>query len=762
MLLPFLLRIAAFAAGILLLHQQASLPAWQDNLRWLIPILALLAWRRSRPLAVLLLCLLLGFAWACEQARWRLAERLPMTQAGSVRTVDGHISDLPQATQHGQRFLFRISPAVADLPELIQVRWYGQPPPLAAGQSWRLTLRLRPPHGSQNPGAFDTEAWLLQQGIGASATVRHGERLTDRSWHAPVNRLREALREHLRRQLGDAPYRGIVIALVMGDQGGIPPEQWQRFADTGITHLVSISGLHITLLAALAATLVRRGWRCSAWLCARYAAPRAGLLAGVLVAILYSTLAGMSIPTQRTLLMLLVAAWGLWRIRPLPASAVWATALGLVLLLDPFAVLSPGFWLSFMAVGALLWAGSRGLGPAPRWRDWALSQWAATLATAPLLLLWFGQLPLYSPLANAFAIPLVSMLVTPLALLGAIEPSGTLLWLAERLLAGMDWLLMQIAGWPGATHAWSIPPAWALLPAAAGIALLLAPRGLPARWLGGFGLLPALAGSPQPTPEHAAYRVIVLDVGQGLAVLVQTRNQTVLFDTGPAGSERSIQAVLRQQGMPTPQTLVLSHNDNDHVGAAQSWLARQPPARLWHGLPASHALLQGQMAQPCAAGTGWRHDGVDFRWLWPPAGFQGSDNAGSCVLLIDNGRQRVLIPADIGQREESRLLDGPLPDVDVLLAGHHGSKTSSGADWIARLAPEHVVYSAGFLNRFRHPHPDTLARFAAQGSQPWLTASRGAILIDADDHLRISAWRALRPRYWYTAGDCATTPDCPP
>ncbi|WP_051279202.1 DNA internalization-related competence protein ComEC/Rec2 [Chitinilyticum aquatile] len=763
MLLRYLLILAAWAAGITLLQTLPVLPAHGWLAAFFLPAFLALFFVRTRPMAAILFAVALGFTYASLRAESRLAGQLPAALEGQTVTIRGHIADLPQAARYGQRFILATDPAtLAGIPARIQVNWYGKPPPLAAGQRWQLQLRLKRPHGTQNPGAFDAESWLLQQDIGATASVRTAEALPADGLDAWLARLRNQIRQYMQNKLGDAPYAGVIIALAIGDQGGIPAQQWQRFANTGVTHLVSISGLHITLLAALAALTVRFFWRRSAWLCARFSAPRAALAAGVCMAIAYSLMAGMTIPTQRTLLMLLVATWGLWRTRVIPASAIWLTALALVLLFDPFATLSPGFWLSFLTVGALLWAGQRTLGTAPRWQGWLTTQWAATLATTPVLLLWFGQLPLYSPLANGFAIPAVSLLVTPLALAGLLDPSGMLLHAAERVFAMTDWLLMHIETWPWANSSLHMPPAWTMLPAATGIAILLAPRGLPGRWLGCCGLIPLFlpAGNPLPAGE---FEIRILDVGQGQAVLVRTQQHQLLFDTGPPGSERSILPVLRQNGQTTVDVLVLSHNDKDHTGAAEALLPQFPKARLMHGIPGQHSLLAGRTASRCVAGEHWQWDGVTFRWLWPPADFsKSSDNAGSCVLLVDNGRQRVLIPADIGQTEESALLAQPLPRVDVLLAAHHGSKSSSGADWIAALAPRHVVFSVGYLNRFRHPHPDTQARFAEAGSRAWLTARDGAILIRSGAELDIRGWREQRPRYWYTAISSAPLHDTAP
>ncbi|MBE9610077.1 DNA internalization-related competence protein ComEC/Rec2 [Chitinilyticum piscinae] len=757
MLLRLLLPMAAFVAGVVLLHQQTSLPAASSLPLLFLPGLLAMSLRRTRMLGSLLLALALGICHASWQARTRLEQRLPAALEGQTMELRGRIEGLPQNARNGLRLVFAPDPGQQDgLPARILLRWYKPSITPVPGQRWQFTVSLKRPHGMQNPASFDAESWLLQENLGATGTIRSGTPLQDSRLSAPVDQLRSLLQQRMETALGHSEYAGVIIALAIGEQSAIPAEQWQRFAATGITHLVSISGLHITLLAALAALATRSIWRRIPRLCSRFGAPRAAIIAGVCTAIIYSLLAGMSIPTQRTLIMLLLAALALWQQRPWPGSLIWLAALALVVTLDPFAVLSPGFWLSFLTVGALLWAGLASLRTGARWQGWIQTQWAATLATAPLLLLWFGQLPLYSPLANAIAIPLVSLLVTPLTLLGLLDPSDELLQLAAKLFGWLDLVLQQLAAAPHATLRLAAPSAWALLLAAGGVTLLLAPRGLSGRWLGGIALLPALTGSPPQPLADGEFAVTVFDIGQGLSVQVQTRSHSLLFDTGPPGSER----LLASQFPTAPDVLVLSHNDNDHIGAAAALLAQFPHSTLWHSLPSHHPLLAGRTVHSCTAGQSWEWNGIAFRWLWPPAGFSGSDNASSCTLLIDNGHQRILIPADMGLPEEALLLADALPDIDVLVAGHHGSKNSTGSDWLAALQPEHVIYSAGYRNRFGHPAAATRQRVQAQGSREWRTDLQGAILIRGGRLLELHAWRELQPRYWYTAGN-ADSPDAP-
>ncbi|KAF0812965.1 ComE operon protein 3 [Andreprevotia sp. IGB-42] len=744
--------LLAFVAGVCVLQTQPALVApWPWLLAGSALIIAALFWPRWRWLAVMgaLAC---GFGYADLRAHWRLADRLNPALENQAVEASGYIADLPRDIRFGTRFTF-VPDGRPDLPTRIQASWYGKPPPVHVGERWQVQLKPKQVHGTLNPGGFDAESWLLQQDIGATANIRHGEKLPGFAWQTGIDRVREALRSRILSILPDAPYRGVVVALTVGDQGGIPNDQWQRYAATGVTHLISISGLHITLLAGLMAGLVRWLWRRSRY-AHRLGAPRAALLAGLITALLYSLLAGMSVPTQRTLLMLAVTAWGLWKARPAGTFTIWLAALTAVLVFDPFAALSVGFWLSFLTVGGLLWAGSARLGEGLKWHGWVSTQWAATLASFPLLLIVFQQVPLVSPLANAVAIPLVSVVITPLALLGLLDPTGLALHGAERLFALTDWLLQWCERLPLNLLTLPAPPAWAWLPALLGVLLLLAPRGLAGRLPGLVLLMPLVAFKPVQ-PDDVTYRVTVLDVGQGLAVLVQTRQHALLYDTGPPpAGQRNVLPTLRALGAARLDVVIVSHNDNDHSGGAADVLNAVRPAQLLSSLPADHPARQLQVPHvACQQGQAWQRDGVHFAIVWPPADFHGDDNAHSCVLQVSApGKPPLLIAGDIGAAEEGALAaSGVLLPHGIVVAPHHGSAKSSTAALLDATAPRWVVFSAGYLNHFGHPKPATVARYEAAGAQALRTDAGGAIRINVGDSVTISNERATRQRYWLAA-----------
>lgn len=785
----------SFALGILLLQQQPALPPWPWLPLGAAAVLGLLALGR-RPgalprLGTILLAAALGFLWAGWRAETRLAERLAPALEGQDLQLQGRIAALPQDFGRGQRFEFAVAPgAGVSLPPTLLLSWYDRPetprPRLEPGQEWQLTVRLKRPHGHANGAGFDYEAWLLERGIGATGYVREAadNRLLGRSdgFFSRIERLRQAVREDFQARLPEAdyPYAGILTALAVGDQKAIPGDQWKVFAGTGTTHLMSISGLHVTMMAALAAALAGGLWRRSPALMARWPAQRAALLAGWLAAAGYTLLAGAGVPALRTLAMLGAAALALASGRRVAPGNVLAFALLAVLLPDPWAVLAPGFWLSFVAVGALLLAARPLAEEPPRqsWRrrlgrhlgHWSLTQWVATLGTLPLLLLFFQQFSLVSPLANALAIPLVSLAVTPLALAAALLPLPGLAAAAHALLHGLMLCLQWLAALPGALWTPPAPTLPALFLAALGCVCVLLPRGFPGRWLGLLMLLPLLA-TPQPRPPPGQAWVTLLDVGQGLAVAVRTQKHTLLYDAGPYYSpesdagERLVLPWLRSVGVDRLDTLVVTHRDWDHSGGARSVLESLPVALLLDSLPPASPEARdlqplAQERRACAEGQGWEWDGVRFSMLHPPAGRvdapQGRSNHQSCVLLVQAAGQRLLLSADIEAADEAWLLARHRTELasQVLLVPHHGSRSSSTAPFVAAVGAREVLYPVGYRNRFGHPRPEVVERYAASGARAWRTDRDGAIGLvlgaaTANGKPELWAERQRRPRYWY-------------
>ncbi|HXF18798.1 MAG TPA: DNA internalization-related competence protein ComEC/Rec2 [Burkholderiales bacterium] len=768
----------AFIAGAWLLQQQVVLPHWPAA-AVLVPLTALcmFLFRASRPAnrvslhaAAIVTFAAAGFFWAAAIAHWKLSDELPEIWQGRDIEISGVIAEMVQPNERGVRFVLDVDRTYtlnAKIASRISLMWYqtdnASLPTLHAGQYWRLVVRLHRPHGNANPDGFDFEAWMLERGIRAVGYVRADPAphlIKPLVWRAGylLERCREAARAHLQAALGQRPYAGVVVALAIGDQQAIPADQWQVFTRTGVNHLISISGLHITMVASMAVLLILRLWRLSETLMLKLPARRAAAICGLAVAIGYAVLSGFAVPAQRTVYMLAVVAvalWNNWTTRPI---SVLAAAAALVVVLDPMAVMAPGFWLSFGAVAVImLTAGSR-IGRQGWFRSWIQIQGAVTLALIPLLLALFQQISLVSPLANAFAIPVVSLIVVPLALLAAVIPVDGLAYAAHQLMALCMIVLNMLSNWPAAVWQQHAPPAWTIPIAIAGAIWMLLPKGFPARWLGASLMLPLFLSAPDSVPLREL-QLTVLDVGQGLAVVVRTHEHTLLYDTGPAFTEqidaggRIVVPYLRASGIRALDAMIISHDHSDHTGGALSVLQAVPTGWLDSSLPRNHALnLALPQARVCDAGQRWEWDGVSFVFLYPQAADYNSvkDNDRSCVLKISSAYGSVLLPGDIEKYSESRLLQSSENlRADVLIAPHHGSRTSSTLGFVTAVAPEVTIFSVGYLNRFGHPHPVVNARYRHAGSRTIRTDASGAVLISMNaTGISVENWRETHRKYW--------------
>lgn len=754
----------AFLLGCLLVQHCAQLPA----LAWVFPCLLLAT------AAIYLRCLrlaawfALGLAWALWRAHAALAQGFSPAWEGVDLTAEVFVADIPEVQSRGTRVLLditqlRVADKRVDWRGRVRAYWPIDAAMLQVGARWRLHLRLKQAHGLMNPGGFDYEAWLYQQGIKATGSVRDvadNQLLSAPDWHYGIGRARQRIAQALAHALPQSPYLGIITALVIGAQDGITPAQWQVFTRTGTSHLVAISGLNITLVAGLIAVLVRRLWACWPYLALRFTAAKAGVCAALLSAGAYAMLAGFSIPTRRALLMLMVVLGArLWD-RLLEPGRLLALGMLLVLLMDPTAPLTAGFWLSYGAVALLFYGMGGRLSASAWWRQWGRAQWLVALGLLPMTLVLFQRASLIAPLANLFAEPLLSLVITPLTLLGtlllpiSIAAGSLLLQLASALL-GVAWsLLVACAGLPGASVAWALPAPWIAGAAAVGALLLLAPRGMPARAVGWLLLLPLVLLRPD-APRAGALWFTLLDVGQGLAAVARTEHHTLVFDTGPRFSDSFdtgaavVLPYLRSQGVGFIDTLLISHGDNDHSGGAYSVLANMPVAALLSSIPARFA----HPGTRCRAGQTWRWDGVTFRILHPDASRTWQGNNSCCVLSIEAPGGRVLLPADIEAAAEHRLVTEQAEALraTILVAPHHGSRTSSTEEFIAAVAPSYVLFPVGYRNRYGFPRSEVVTRYADHHAQRFDTDSAGSIEFHIDPDTGVSLPRSYRQtarHYW--------------
>ncbi|WP_047302818.1 DNA internalization-related competence protein ComEC/Rec2 [Pseudomonas fluorescens] len=732
--------LLALAAGLLALGFLPVLPPV-----WLLLVLAVVGLMllpfRTHPVAFFLF----GFAWACVSGHWALDDRLAPGLEGQTRWLEGQVSGLPEQGQGVVRFELQAAQARRErLPQRMRLAWHDGPP-LHSGERWRLAVKLRRPAGLLNVQGFDYQAWLLARRIGATGTVKAGQLLRPArlAW-------REGLRQRL---LGvEAQGRGAgLAALVMGDGSGLTRQDWQVLQDTGTVHLMVISGQHISLLAGVIYLGVAGLARWGIWPERRPWLPWACALA-FLGALGYGLLAGFDVPVQRACVMVaLVLLWRL-RFRHLGVWRPWLLALNAVLLFEPLASLQPGFWLSFAAVAILILTFAGRLGRWRWWQAWSRAQWLIAIGLLPPLLALGLPISFSGPLANLLAVPWISLLVLPPALLGCLllpvpHLGEGLLWLAGGLLDGLFRLLGMIASaWP----AWVAPllPWWLWGLSALGALLLLLPTGVPLRVLG-WPLLLLAVWPPEPVLPEGEVEVWQLDVGQGLSMLLRTRDHAMLYDAGARVGdfdlgERVVLPTLRKLGIRRLDLMLLSHADNDHAGGALAVWRGIEVARVRSGEPG--ALPDALQAQPCESGLGWQWNGVRFRlWQWPAA---TDGNQASCVLQVEARGERLLLTGDIDLHAERALLASALAvHTHWLQAPHHGSRTSSSMALLQRLRPTAVLISRGRGNAFGHPHAEVLARYRRLGVAVHDSADQGALKLRLGTFGPVQSLRAQR-RFW--------------
>ncbi|MCF8211340.1 MAG: DNA internalization-related competence protein ComEC/Rec2 [Rhodoferax sp.] len=819
--------LVAWVLGSYLQLQQSELWPWQIYAALLLlGVLGLAGLclralaRRGWWVAWLLLAMVAAVGLTGLRAGVFLQAALSPDLEGRDLLVTGVVSALPQRNEAGLRFRMEVETALlagepARVPPRMDVGWYGGAfsagpavlalaedrggagavgaPPVAAevslnrvpadvraGERWQMNLRFKAPHGSRNPHGFDYELWLWEQGVQATGYVRASAKdpvalRLGQTWRYPVALARQTVREQIFARVTQRQFAGLVAALVVGDQNAIERPDWDVFRATGVAHLVSISGLHITMFAWGAALLVGTLWRRSFRLCLALPAPTAALLGGLLLASLYAVFSGWGVPAQRTCLMLATVA--VLRISGVrwPWPQRWLLACAVVVASDPWALLQAGFWLSFVAVG-VLFASDRArdrhadgaahlrLGGRPlqnmlasagaMWRE----QWVITVALTPLTLLLFGQISWVGLLANTLAIPWVTLVVTPLAFLGLLFAP---LW--DICASALGLLLMYLhwlADLPGASIAFAVPPIWVGVAGVLGGLVLVMPLPWTMRQLGVLLLLPLMVWR-QPLPPEGQFELLAADIGQGNAVLVRTARHALLFDTGPRYNLESdagnrVLVPLLQALNTRLDTLVLSHRDTDHVGGARSVLAMQPQAEVLSSLEVDHLLQPARNTSRCLAGQRWVWDEVAFEVLHPLSGDYNlglRPNALSCVLRIAAATQSALLVGDIEQPQELRLVaSGVALASTVLLVPHHGSKTSSSAEFLQAVAPRWAIVQSGYRNRFGHPGEAVVDRYRAYGIALLDSPHCGAFSWrswQADMHQNEACYRVRSRRYWH-------------
>lgn len=729
-------------------------------------LLALVALRYAfaRPLLVAAL----AAAWTCWCAGERLAERLPQAQLGADFEIEGTIAGFPTSAPGQVTFAFDVpEPKPPGVPPRVRLTWYDAPAGLRPGDALHVTARLRPPRGARNPGGFDYEQWLLVSGYGATGYVRSGGVVSavggglETAWR----RFRAELAARIGAASSDADGVALLTALAIGERFHFTEQHWADFRRTGTSHLVAVSGMHVALLGLAVFVVLRQAClRLPPPLCSRDLEIAAG--ASLLATAYYAALTGFAVPAQRSLFMIAVAMAALASRCRLSSAQLLSATLVAVLVFDPFAPLSASFWLSFVAVGVLLVLAA----PQPLARplrgalgrsahavvQFVQLQWWIGLALLPLAARYFGEVSLVGPAVNLVAIPFFNVCLVPLSVLATLGLSFDALASASApfvaalaLAAGATVRTLHfIAEWPLASTSLALPPWPALAAAALGVGLAVGGAGLPGRRWAWLAVLPVFLPALRTLP-HGSARAVVLDVGHGLAVLVETRSHRLLFDAGPTApsgfdsGEEIVLPALTAGGRRGLDRLIVSHADNDHAGGAAAVVAAFPAVDVLKGPDVVH--LPGRV---CRRGDAWEWDGVRFSVLHPGADFGARGNESSCVLKVEAGASSLLLTGDIERYGEAAVLAQPIA-ADVVVVPHHGSATSSSPAFVAAVGAKHAIVSAGYANRWGFPRPEVRERWSQSGAEVIATGGAGAVSVVLAPHgIELTAERDERRRYW--------------
>lgn len=690
---------------------------------------------------------IIGLMWSTFNSRLELMNSLRDDLEGKSLVVEGYIDSLPKKTSDNIIFDFKTIVIDGHQKHLkIRLNWYKQHTTIRVGDRWRLLVRLKQPRGTLNPGGFDYEKLLFQQKIRATGYVvsnQANQLLEKNNINHSIDRLRQYLQTQIEQILANQEISSVIVALAIGVNTGINSEQWQIFRSTGTNHLVAIAGLHIGFVSGLIYGVTQFLWRRITFLSLWMPTSQAAIISALITAFFYSALAGFALPTVRALIMMAVFTLTVLLRRNISVWNTYLLALLVILILMPLDVLSVGFWLSFGAVGLIIYGISGRINQQGLWWKWGRVQWIMALGLVPFLLLLFQQASLISFIANSVAIPGVGFFVLPLTLLGSLfllifKPLGILLLGLAAKLMTMIWLMLtKLANLQYALWYHAVPNMLSFFTSIAGILLLLSPRGIPGKWLGSFWLLPLFFYKPVG-PQVGQMWFTLLDVGQGLASIVRTQHHLLVFDTGAKTSadfdmgQAVVLPYLRMIGITKVDVLVISHGDNDHIGGANSIITNMPVSQILTSIPQrfSHGL-----AQYCYQGQQWQWDGIFFQVLSPPQSQTYQDNNSSCVLRISDGKNSILLTGDIEKGEERVLLaQSLLLPTTLLVAPHHGSKTSSTQSFVELVHPHYVLFPIGYRNRYHFPNPIVVKRYHDVSAELEDSVQDGAITFKFDQH----------------------------
>lgn len=745
--------ILSLIAGVIVVQQFSVLP----GINWIIVLFMLVGyfaffryWR--------LMFFIIGFLWAIYFSHIRLTDQLSSQIEGIHLQIKGQVVGLPQYDERRVRFDFLVLNEKKSLPRKIRLSWFFPKQQIKAGQYWQLTVKLKKPHGWFNPGGFDYERWLFMENIGATGYVKNKpppELLgTAPAWQN-FTTIRQKIADQLTLLLGESSNKGIIKALTIGDRSEISDEQWNVFRRTGTVHLVAISGLHIGLISGLTYLFIFN----LAIKLNISSAQKTAAVCVVVVAVFYSALAGFSLPTQRSLIMLTIAMLAIVLQRNISIVNIIALAMFGVVILDPLSVLSASFWLSFLAVSIIVYSLAARLGKTGYWTGAIKIHCVTAISLSPLLLFYFQQFSIIAPVANFIAVPVVSLVIVPLCFIAvlsmaiSIDFAALIIILIDKILQGLWEVLFVMAEFSYAAISISSPPFYILPFALLGIFILLSPRGIPVKWLACLFLLPIIL-TKQDKPKSGEVTMTLLDVGQGLATVIETANHVLVFDTGAKYSETFnmgnsvIIPFLQYKGIRGIDTLIISHGDNDHIGGAHSIVTQTGVQKILTSVP---ELLDESDAVKCERGQKWIWDQVVFEIMSPTLGVLNGKNNNSCVLKIRSKEKSILLTGDIEKEAENWLVkwEGDQLKSDILVAPHHGSKTSSTFPFLKQVNASVILIPSGYKNRFSFPHDEVINRYEMLNTRWMSTADEGAIVVKLKgDNLIVESTRTVAERYW--------------
>ncbi|MDR3491877.1 MAG: DNA internalization-related competence protein ComEC/Rec2 [Gammaproteobacteria bacterium] len=704
----------------------------------------------------LLIASALGFAWALVYAHMIMTNKILVSDEGKDITLSGYIASIPHASSDQTNFLFKTHN------KLVQLSWRDTTEKLSVGDKWELHVKLKRPHGTLNPGGFDYEAWAFQTGINASGYVNNkfNNHLISSHWyHYSIDRLRQLIAIKMSEVLPVSPTSPWITALAVGERYDINADQWAVLRNTGTNHLMAIAGLHIGMMALLANFLVARSWKQFSRLTNKIPAVYAGELAALMMGLLYSALAGFSLPAQRASLMLTFFILALLFKRNSAAWQAWCYALFVVLILNPLTVLTESFWLSFGSVALIIYGMSNRVFETGWWWKWGRIQWVIALGLVPLSIALFQQCSLISFIANNIAIPCVGFILVPMIMLGCVllfilpAVGAWLLCLSDKIL-GLVWkVLMYLSSLHNVVWYQHVPHYWMLIAAIIGVIILLLPIGVAGRYVGLIWILPLLLFK-ESSPKIGEMQFTLLDVGQGLSAVVQTHNHVLVFDAGAKYSSNYdmgasvVVPYLHTLGIKNVDMLVISHGDNDHIGGADAILKAFNVRDIKTSVPEKF-----NKADYCERGAAWRWEGVDFRFLYPTLAMRGLNNNSSCVLKISSADKSILLTGDIEKLAEKELVQNQKEYLksDILVAPHHGSKTSAEDEFLSAVKPDTVLFAIGYRNRYHFPHASVIQKYTQLNVNMLDSVHGGAIqfLLHNNERLALpELYRVTHKHYW--------------